>query len=146
MNVIRHTDADFAERLGQLAAPSSLFDPVIEESARAIVDAVKARGNAALLEFTERFDGAKLAAEQLRVSQPELLAASLGADESLRAAVETAGKNIAAFSPQTLRKKWSTRQAQGAKDGGKVDAVQRVGVYIPRGAAPLVSTALMTHI
>src|SRR5260370_42136116 len=93
MNVIRHTDVDFAERLGQLAAPSSLFDPVIEERARAIVDAVKTRGDAALLEFTERFDGAKLAAEQLRVSQPELLAASLGADESLRAAVETAGEN-----------------------------------------------------
>jgi histidinol dehydrogenase len=146
MNVIRHTDADFAERLGHLAAPSSLFDPVIEERARAIVDAVKTRGDAALLEFTERFDGAKLAAEQLRVSQPELLAASLGADESLRAAVETAGKNIAAFSRKSLRKNWSARNAQGAKVGEKFDAFQRVGIYIPGGTAPLVSTALMTII
>ena len=144
MNVIRHTDADFAERLGQLAAPSSLFDPVIEERARAIVDAVKTRGDTALLEFTERFDGAKLTAEQLRVSQPELLATSLGADESLRAAVETAGKNIAAFSRKALRKNWSARNAQGAKVGEKFDAFQRVGIYIPGGAAPLVSTALMT--
>jgi histidinol dehydrogenase len=141
MNVIRHTDADFAERLGLLAAPSSLFDPVIEERARAIVDAVKTRGDAALLEFTEQFDGAKLAAEQLRVSQPELLAASLGADESVRAAVETAGKNIAAFSRKALRKNWSARNAQGAKVGEKFDAFQRVGIYIP-----LVSTALMTII
>src|SRR5258708_26244531 len=112
MNVIRHTDADFAERLGQLAAPSSLFDPVIEERARAIVDAVKTRGDAALLEFTERFDGAKLTAEQLRVTQPELLAASLGADESLRAAVEAAGQNIAAFSPKPLRENWRDRNAR----------------------------------
>ena len=144
MNVIRHTDADFAERLGQLAAPSSLFDLVIEERARAIVDAVKARGDTALLEFTERFDGAKLTAEQLRVSQPELLAASLNADASLRAAVETTGKNIAAFSRKALRKNWSARNAQGAKVGEKFDAFQRVGIYIPGGTAPLVSTALMT--
>ena len=144
MNVIRHTDADFTERLGQLAAPSSLFDPVIEERARAIVDAVKTRGDTALLEFTERFDGAKLTAEQLRVTQPELLAASLNADASLRAAVETAGKNIAAFSRKALRKNWSARNAQGAKVGEKFDAFQRVGIYIPGGTAPLVSTALMT--
>jgi histidinol dehydrogenase len=146
MNAIRHTDADFAERLGQLAAPSSLFDPVIEERARAIVDAVKTRGDAALLEFTERFDGATMASEQLRVSQPELLAASLSADESLRATVETAGKNIAAFSRKALRKNWSARNAQGAKVGEKFDAFQRVGIYIPGGTAPLVSTALMTVI
>ena len=66
MKMIRHTDADFAGRLQQVAAPSSLFDPVIEERTRAIVDAVKTRGDAALLEFTERFDGANLRAEQLR--------------------------------------------------------------------------------
>ena len=62
MNIIRHTDADFAERLIQVTAPSSLFDPVIEERTRAIVDAVKTRGDEALLEFTERFDGVKLTA------------------------------------------------------------------------------------
>ncbi len=144
MNVIRHTDADFAERLRQLAAPSSLFDPVIEERTRAIVDAVKTRGDEALLEFTERFDGAKLTAEQLRVTQAELLTASLKADESLRAAVALAGKNIENFSRKSLRKNWSARNAQGAKVGEKFDAFQRVGIYIPGGTAPLVSTALMT--
>jgi histidinol dehydrogenase len=144
MNVIRHTDADFAERLRQLAAPSSLFDPVIEERARAIVEAVRARGDAALLELTERFDGAKLTAEQLRVTLPELMAASLRADDSLRAAVAAAEKNIAAFSRKSLRKNWSARNAHGARVGEKFDAFARVGIYIPGGTAPLVSTALMT--
>src|SRR6266446_5122819 len=112
MNVIRHTDADFAERLGQLAAPSSLFDPIIEERARAIVDAVKTRGDAALLELTERFDGAKLTAEQLQVTPPELLAASLRADKSLRQAVAMSARNIEKFSRKALRKNWTARNAQ----------------------------------
>src|SRR5690348_13648232 len=72
MNIIRHTDANFAGRLGQLTAPSSLFDPVIEERTRAIVNDVKTRGDAALLELTARFDGAQLSADQLRVTQSEL--------------------------------------------------------------------------
>ena len=144
MNVIRHTHAGFAQRLRELAAPSSLFDPVIEERARAIVDAVKAGGDAALLEFIERFDGARLTAEQLRVTQAELLAASLKADESLRAAVAAAEKNIAAFAGQSLRRDWSRANSHGAKVGEKFDPFQRVGIYIPAGTAPLASTALMT--
>ncbi|MDB6068325.1 MAG: hisD [Pedosphaera sp.] len=146
MNVIRHTDADYADRLRQLAAPSTLFDPVIEERTRAIVDAVKTHGDAALLELTARFDGAQLTADQLQVTQAELLAASLKADESLRSAVRLAGKNIENFCRKSLRKNWSSRNAQGAKVGEKFDAFQRVGIYIPGGTAPLVSTALMTII
>ncbi|MBI3877173.1 MAG: histidinol dehydrogenase, partial [Verrucomicrobia bacterium] len=70
-------DRDFAQRLRQLAAASSLFDPVVEQRAREIIEAVRARGDAALLEFTERFDGAKLTADQLAVSKAELMSASL---------------------------------------------------------------------
>ncbi|MDB6121062.1 MAG: hisD, partial [Pedosphaera sp.] len=144
MNVIRHTDKDFAERLRQLAAPSSLFDPVIEERARGIVDAVRTRGDAALVELTERFDHAKLTVEQLAVTQAEFLTASFKADDSLRAAVAAASKNIETFSRKALRKNWTSRNAHGAKVGEKFDAFQRVGIYIPGGTAPLVSTALMT--
>lgn len=77
MNVVRHTDATFSARLRALASSSSLFDPVIERRTRAILDDVRARGDAALLELTERFDGPKLRADQLPVSQAELMAASL---------------------------------------------------------------------
>jgi len=144
MKLIRHTDADFSARLRELAASSSLFDPVIEQRARAILDAVQTRGDAAVLEFTERFDGATLRAGQLAVTQPELLAASLNADQSLRAAVTEAEKNIAAFARKSRRKSWQTRNSHGARVGEKFDPFQRVGVYIPGGTAPLVSTALMT--
>ncbi len=144
MKVIRYTDNDFAEKLTELSASSSLFDPVIEQRTRAILDQVRERGDAALVELTEKFDGAKLTTERLAVSQAELLAASLKADEPLRSAVAEAEKNITKFARKSLRKPWHTRNSHGASVGEKFDAFQRVGVYIPGGTAPLVSTALMT--
>jgi histidinol dehydrogenase len=144
MKVIRHTDADFDARLAQVSASASLFDPVIEQRTRAILDAVAVRGDDAVLEFTEKFDGAKLAPEQLAVTKEELMIASLKADESLRAAVAEAEKNIASFAKKSRRKNWQAKNSHGATVGEKFDPFQRVGVYIPGGTAPLVSTALMT--
>ena len=144
MKIIRHTEADFDARLREAAAATSLFDPVIEQRTRDIIAAVRERGTAAVLEFTERFDGAKLSEEQLAVTQAELLAASLKADAPLRAAVTAAAKNIAAFAKRSRRRNWSARNSHGATVGEKFDPFQRVGVYIPGGTAPLVSTALMT--
>ncbi|MEI7936610.1 MAG: histidinol dehydrogenase [Verrucomicrobiota bacterium] len=144
MNTIRYTDASFAKRLRELAAASSLFDPVIEQRTRAILDDVRTRGDAALLELTERFDGATLTADQLPATRAELVAASLKADDSLRAAMAEAGANITAFARKSRRKDWQTRNSHGATVGEKFDPFQRVGIYIPGGTAPLVSTALMT--
>src|ERR1017187_4602120 len=114
MKVIRHTDANFAAQLREAAAASSLFDAEIEQRTRAILDDVHRRGDAAVLEFTERFDGAKLAADRLAVSQAELFNASLAADESLRKAVAEAEKNIAAFARKSLRKNWQMKNSHGA--------------------------------
>lgn len=144
MKVIRHTDADFAAQLAQVTASASLFDPVIEQRTRTILDAVAARGDEAVLDFTEKFDGAKLSAEQLAVTREELMIASLKADESLRSAVAEAEKNIASFAKKSRRKDWQAKNSHGATVGEKFDPFQRVGVYIPGGTAPLVSTALMT--
>lgn len=144
MRVIRHSDSDFAAQLARVTATSSLFDPIIEQRTRAIVDDVAARGDAAVLELTERFDGAKLSAEQLAVTKEELLAASLKADESLRKAVGETEKNVAAFARKSRRKDWQSKNSHGAIVGEKFDPFHRVGIYIPGGTAPLVSTALMT--
>ena len=144
MKIVRHTDANFSQKLREVTAPSSLFDPVIEERTRAIIDAVQTRGDDALLEFTEKFDGARLTASQLAVTQAELMAASLKADESLRAAVAEAEKNVASFARKSLLKNWQMKNSHGATVGEKFDPFQRVGAYIPGGKAPLVSKVLMT--
>lgn len=144
MKVIRYTDRNFNAKLAKVTAPSSLFDPVIEERTRAILAAVQDRGDDAALEFTVQFDGAKLSADQLAITQAELMTCSLKADESLRAAVAEAEANIAAFARKSCRKAWQMKNSHGAVVGEKFDAFQRVGIYIPGGTAPLVSTALMT--
>lgn len=144
MNVLRHNDKKFTAKLRELSGSSSLFDKTIEERTRAIVEAVYLRGDAALVEFTERFDGATLTTERLAVTQPEFLAASLAADDDLRKAVSLAAKNVEAFARKSMRKNWSMKNGQGATVGEKFDPFQRVGIYIPGGTAPLVSTALMT--
>src|SRR4051812_34717976 len=144
MNLLRHTDPDFGEQRAKLAAASSLFDTTIEERTRAILKEVQERGDAALLELTRRFDGAELSAEQIVVSAAEKFNASLTADEELREAVQAAHRNIERFSKKSLRKRWTAYNSQGARVGEKFDPFQRVGIYVPGGTAPLVSTALMT--
>lgn len=144
MNVLRHSERDFSRRLEQLAAHSSLFDKTVEERTREIIDTVRARGDEALLELTARFDGARLALDQLAVSTSEKFNASLLADEQLRLAVAAAHRNIDRFSRKSLRRAWHATNAQGGWVGEKFDPFQRVGIYIPGGTAPLVSTALMT--
>jgi histidinol dehydrogenase len=144
MKIVRSTDRDFSAKLREAATGSSLFDAEIEQCTRAILHDVFVRGDDAVLDFTEKFDGAKLSAGQLAVTQAELMAASLKADESLRAAVAEAEANIASFAKKSMRKDWSGKNSHGARVGEKFDPFQRVGVYIPGGTAPLVSTALMT--
>ncbi len=144
MKIIRHTDKDFSAKIREATAGSSLFDAEIEQRTKTILHEVFARGDDAVLEFTEKFDGAKLTAEQLAVTQAELFNASLAADESLRTAVAEAEKNIAGFAKKSLRKAWQAKNSHGASVGEKFDPFTRVGVYIPGGTAPLVSTALMT--
>src|SRR5262249_9801190 len=144
MNVLRFSDRDFKERLELVGKSSSLFDAVIEERTRGVLEAVKSHGDGAILEFTRRFDQAELRADQLAVTAPEFLTASLEADPALRQAVKVASRNIERFSRKSWRRAWSTKNAQGASIGEKFDPFQRVGIYIPGGTAPLVSTCLMT--
>ncbi len=110
MKIVRHTDKDFSAKLREANADSSLFDAEIEARTKAILHDVFVRGDDAVLDFTEKFDGAKLSAEQLAVTQAELMSASLKADESLRAAVAEAEGNIA-----DVRKKIVAQKLAGKK-------------------------------
>ncbi len=144
MNVVRYSDAGYRQQLIKLLAPSSLFDAKIEAQTRAIIEAVHDRGDHAVTELTERFNGIRLEPKQFAISKAELDAAARSVDASLIRSIATARKNIENFSKRSLRKGWMARNSQGGKVGEKYDPFQRVGIYIPGGTAPLVSTALMT--
>ena len=139
MKILRYDHSDFADVIAAACASSSLLDSKIEEAVRSVIADVQARGDAAVVELTERFDRVKLSAEQLRVTGP-----TPKVDARLQKAVATAHKNIAAFAKRSLRKDWRMRNRQGGMVGEKFDPLQRVGIYVPGGTAPLVSTVLMT--
>ena len=144
MKVIRYNQNDFSEQCRLMAAQSSLFDPEIESRVKYIIEEVKQRGDDALVDFTEKFDGVRLEPSQIPVSRAELMSASLSASEELRAALKIADKNVELYARKSLRKNWKCLNKQGGVVGEKYDPIARVGVYIPGGAAPLVSTAIMT--
>ena len=119
-------------------------DPRVSETVAKIIADIRERGDAALIEYTERFGGARLAAKQLRVSAAEFKAAEKRVDQATRQAVAVSHTNVREFAEKSLRKGWSGKNRQGAKVGERFDPFERVGIYVPGGTAPLVSTAVMT--
>lgn len=143
MRIVRPRDKNYAafiRSLNRNARPA----PAVEKTVCDIIAAVERGGDAALLRLTKKFDGATLAAKNLRIPARELSAAWKSLDAPTRRALLAAHGNIRTFATRSLRKNWSSRNAQGAKVGERFDPFQRVGIYVPGGTAPLVSSALMT--
>ena len=109
-----------------------------------IIAEVAARGDKALFDYTKRFDGACLRPGDLFVREEEFADAEAKVGLATRRAIGESLKNIEAFARKSLRKDWASRNAQGAWVGERFMPYDRVGVYVPGGKAPLVSTALMT--
>ena len=137
MKIIRHTQPGFLKALAALKRNAEPADEVRKTVATIIAD-IRRRGDAALLELTEKFGGPKLKSAQLAVSEPASV------DATTRKAITTSHRNVFAFAKRSLRKSWRGRNAQGAQVGERFDPFQRVGVYVPGGTAPLVSSAVMT--
>jgi len=132
--------AAFVRRLNRRALPESGVRELVAE----IIAQVAAKGDEALIAFTRRFDGAVLKPSDLFVSAEEFATARKTVTPATREAVRRSLKNIHAFAKRGLRKDWSARNAEGAIVGERFTPFDRVGVYVPGGKAPLVSTALMT--
>jgi histidinol dehydrogenase len=115
-------------------------DEALEKSVRQIVDDVRQRGDAALYDFTQKFDGVKLSS--LEVSNDQINRAYRDVDKELISALEMAAKRIAAYH-QRQKKKLLNEESK-AKLGWLIRPLERIGVYIPGGTAPLPSSLLMT--
>jgi histidinol dehydrogenase len=107
---------------------------------------VKARGDAAVLEYTEKFDRAKLSAPSMRVDPAELKAAVKALAPADRKAIRESIAMVKDFHKKTLPKNWKAKNAQGGIVGERFYPINRVGLYIPGGNVPLVSTVVMTAV
>ena len=125
-----------------------LLRPSVEEqamqvAARILAD-VKERGDKAVIDCCRLYDGSNMSTRRIRVKPEEIAAAKKAVDPEFKKAAEEAHKRITAFSGNGLRDDWSMETPKGGMLGEKFVPYDRVGAYIPGGAAPLASTALMT--
>ena len=143
MRVITYKDRGYQKFVGSLdrrAEPSR----ELEEVVAGIVGEVRRRGDRALIDFTKKFDKAKLSVGSLFVSEQEFTEAEAVVAPATKRAIRSSRRNIHAFAKESLRKDWKRKNAEGAVVGERFTPFDRVGIYVPGGKAPLVSTALMT--
>jgi histidinol dehydrogenase len=143
MTILKPGDPNYKTALAALNR-SAEPDPRVSGTVADIIADIRNRGDDALIELTQKFGGPTLTAKQLRVTPAELRAADRKVDQRTRAAIALARTNVREFAQKSLRKSWSGRNRQGAQAGERFDPFQRVGIYVPGGTAPLVSTAIMT--
>jgi histidinol dehydrogenase len=124
----------------------SAVDPDIHRRVEEIVDAVRDKGDAALLELTERFDRVRMTAGELAVTTLELDAAERAVGETTMRALRYAAGRIEHFHRETAPRSWRMTDALGSRLGQEVRPIDRVAVYVPGGRAAYPSTVLMTVI
>ncbi len=120
------------------------FDERAEEVALSILADIRQRGLTAVLEAARRYEGSRLSPRSLRVTDGEIKQACENVPARVRSAVRLADRNIARFAAKGRKRDWSMKTAHGGRLGEVFHPFERVGVYVPGGAAPLASTALMT--
>jgi len=137
MRVLRHSDPDFTAALSALKRHAEA-DPQVQKTVQEVIHAVRTLGDDGLLDLIHRFGGPRLKPAQLLVTEKSKV------DASTEEAIAIAHSNVLAFARKSLRENWTMKNAQGGLVGERYDAFQRVGIYVPGGTAPLVSTAVMT--
>src|SRR5712692_6211179 len=138
---------DFDERLAKLTAFDSTLDDGVERTVAAILADVRARGDAAVLEYTERLDGVKVArVAELELPRRELERARSGLERGQREALDQAAARIRKYHERQRAKSWQFTEADGTTLGQRVTPLDRVGLYVPGGKAAYPSSVLMNAI
>lgn len=112
--------------------------------AAGVIDEVRRDGDAALERLTAKFDGASLKAKNFAVKPAEFKAALAAVSSADKRAIKEAIKCVSFFNKKSKPKNWKAKNPQGATVGEMFYPIERVGLYIPGGQAPLVSTVVMT--
>lgn len=141
------TTAEFDAAFQRVLHWSAETDRAIEDSVAAIVADVRARGDAAVLEYTARFDGVSAPdVAALEIPRAELLAALDAIPAAQRHALESAAQRVRRYHERQLEacgRSWSYRDEDGSLLGQKVTPLDRVGIYVPGGKATYPSSVLM---
>nr|WP_028455209.1 histidinol dehydrogenase [Chitinilyticum litopenaei] len=147
MRRLDSSSADFQQKLTALLAFETSQDPDVDHRVAAILTDVKARGDAAVIEYTNRFDGmhAQDFAE-LELTQAELKAAFERLPAAQAEALQAAAERVRRYHEKQKMASWSYEDEDGTLLGQQVTALDRVGIYVPGGKAAYPSSVLMNAI
>ena len=141
------TDAGFDQQLEQLLAWESVSDQGVQSTVDEIIADIRRRGDAALLEYTRRFDGWEAAtAADLEIPRERLAQAWQRIDAGQQRALEHAADRIRAYAGRQRLDSWSYREEDGTLLGQQVTPLDRVGLYVPGGKAAYPSSVLMNAV
>ncbi|MBS3804572.1 MAG: histidinol dehydrogenase [Oleiphilaceae bacterium] len=139
--------ADFDTELARLLAWDDSVDHQVNESVRHILAEVKGRGDAAVLEFTRKFDQLDAASvSDLEISQARLHEALQAIPSDQREALENAAERIRDYHQRQLQSSWQYEDADGTILGQRVTPLDRAGLYVPGGKAAYPSSVLMNAV
>ena len=140
-------DADFDDRLAALLDQGPVSDAGVQKRVDAIIESVRARGDAALIDYTKRFDRWEpRSPADLEIDLARLQTAWQIISEPERRALELAAQRIRAYAEHQKLVDWSFREPDGTLLGQKVTPLDRVGLYVPGGKAAYPSSVLMNAI
>jgi histidinol dehydrogenase len=135
---------DFDAKLARLTAFDATQDEAVDAAVAAIIADVRARGDAALLDYTARFDRVRATSvAALELTSAELASAFTSLAARQREALELAARRIRAFHERQRGESWSFTENDGTRLGQRVTPLARVGLYVPGGKAAYPSTVLM---
>jgi histidinol dehydrogenase len=144
LNLLDSRAAEFESRLAALLAFEATQDDAIDQVVAAILSDVKRRGDAALLEYTQRFDRVACdSVPRLELPRTDLEQAFAGLDQKRREALVQAAGRIRDYHERQVAKSWSYTDEDGTRLGQHVTALDRVGIYVPGGKAAYPSSVLM---
>jgi len=141
------SDAGFDRQLEQLLAWEAVSDSGVQEVVANIIADVRARGDAALMEYTSRFDGWEMeSVAAMEINHARLEQAWNGLPEEKRAALQHAAERIRSYAERQKMDSWNYTEADGTMLGQQVTPLDRVGLYVPGGKAAYPSSVLMNAI
>ncbi|HEX8352240.1 MAG TPA: histidinol dehydrogenase, partial [Pyrinomonadaceae bacterium] len=130
-------------KLAAIRGRSVAADEGLTAAVAGIVEDVRRRGDAALSDYTERFDGVRLRPEEFRVEESALRASAARVDGRVLEALRACIRNVRAFHEHERAESWEVEAGRGVRLGQRVTAVDAAGLYVPGGTASYPSSVVM---
>ncbi len=144
IEVIRSHDKErLAAKLARVRERNVVLDADLMSQVQSIIDEVRRRGDAALIDYANRFDGCVMQESELRIGEDELDRIAANADASVVEALREAIGHVRRFHEYELQESWEIETEDGVRLGQRITPIERAGLYVPGGTASYPSSVVM---